>query len=286
MKGILLAGGTGSRLRPLTLAVCKQLLPVYDKPLVYYPLSTLMLAGVRDVLVITTPEDQPAFQRLLGDGARLGVALSWATQARPAGIAEALLIGRAFLDGGPCALGLGDNILFGDGLSKVLQGAAGLASGAVVFAHQVREPSRYGVVEFEGERPVAIVEKPPASRSTWAVPGLYFYDGDAPAIAASLAPSARGELEITDVNRAYLERGELTVRRLSRGYTWLDAGTPDSLLEATELVRAVQTRTGQGVGSPEEVAWRMGWIDDAALLAASERHEGTRYGAQLRGLVP
>jgi glucose-1-phosphate thymidylyltransferase len=266
MKGILLAGGSGTRLHPMTLAASKQLLPVYDKPMVYYPLSVLMLAGIRDILVISTPADLPQFRRLLGDGSRFGVRFSYAEQARPDGIAQAFLIGREWLQGEPCALVLGDNLIFGDHLSVLLRAAAVRPHGATVFAYQVRDPERYGVVTFDEQgRAAEIVEKPAAPRSNWAVTGLYFYDERVGELAREIRPSARGELEITDLNRLYLREGSLHVERLGRGCAWLDAGTPESLLQAASFVQTIQSRQGMLVGCPEEVAFRMGFIDAATL---------------------
>lgn len=273
-KGILLAGGAGTRLHPMTLAASKQLLPVYDKPMIYYPLCTLMLAGIRDILVISTPEDLPLFRRLLGDGERFGVRFAYAEQKRPEGIAQAFLIGRDWLAGQACALVLGDNLIHGGDLTALLQAAARRARRATVFAYQVRDPERYGVVSFDADgRAVEIVEKPAASVSNWAVTGLYFYDERVTEIARAIKPSARGELEITDLNRIYLEDGSLHVERLSRGCAWLDAGTPDSLLQAATYVQTIQTRTGMLVGCPEEVAFRMGYIA-ADLLREHARHLG------------
>ena len=274
MKGILLAGGSGTRLHPMTLAASKQLLPVYDKPMVYYPLSTLMLSGIRDIMVISTPEDLPQFRRLLGDGSRFGVRFAYAAQARPDGIAQAFLIGRDWIAGDACALALGDNLIHGDHLSALLRGAASRTQGATVFAYQVRDPERYGVVSFDANgRAVDIVEKPAASQSNWAVTGVYFYDNSVSDLARTIRPSARGELEITDLNRMYLETGTLSVERLSRGCAWLDAGTPDSLLQAATFVQTIQSRTGMLVGCPEEVAFRMGYID-ADVLRSHARHLG------------
>ncbi|MGH7156267.1 MAG: glucose-1-phosphate thymidylyltransferase RfbA [Acetobacteraceae bacterium] len=268
MKGIILAGGSGTRLHPATLAASKQLLPVYDKPMVYYPLSTLMLAGIRDILVISTPGDLPQFRRLLGDGSRFGVQFAYAVQPRPEGIAQAFLIGRDWIAGEPCALALGDNLIHADQLSSVLHDAVARDQGATVFAYQVRDPERYGVVSFDtAGRAVAIIEKPTEPQSNWAVTGLYFYDRHVTELAASIRPSARGELEITDLNRIYLESGALRVEKLSRGCAWLDAGTPDSLLQASTFVQTIQSRTGMLVGCPEEVAYRMGFIDVATLRA-------------------
>jgi glucose-1-phosphate thymidylyltransferase len=274
MKGILLAGGSGTRLNPMTLAASKQLLPVYDKPMVYYPLSTLMLAGIRDILVISTPTDLPQFQRLLGNGECFGVRFAYAEQPRPEGIAQAFLIGRDWIAGEACALALGDNLIHGDHLSATLQTAASRRGGATVFAYQVRDPERYGVVSFDDDgRAVDIVEKPAAPQSNWAVTGLYFYDEAVSDLARTIRPSARSELEITDLNRLYLDAGTLAVERLSRGCAWLDAGTPDSLLQAATFVQTIQSRTGMLVGCPEEVAFRMGYID-ADMLRSQARHLG------------
>jgi glucose-1-phosphate thymidylyltransferase len=266
MKGIVLAGGSGTRLHPMTLAASKQLLPVYDKPMVYYPLSTLMLAGIRDILLISTPEDLPQFRRLLGSGARFGVRFDYAMQPKPDGIAQAFLIGRDWIGGEACALALGDNLIHGDHLSATLRAAASQPAGATVFAYEVRDPERYGVVSFDADgHAVDIVEKPVAPASNWAVTGLYFYDANVSEIAATIRPSARGELEITDLNRVYLEARTLRVEKLSRGCAWLDAGTPDSLLQAATFVQTIQSRTGMLVGCPEEVAFRMGFIDAETL---------------------
>ena len=296
MKGIVLAGGAGTRLHPATLSVSKQLLPVYDKPMVYYPLSVLMLAGVREIMVVSTPHDLPLFRRLLGDGGQWGVRISYAEQDRPRGIAHALVLAEEFLAGGPCMLVLGDNVFHGHDLDVRLAEAVaalrptaggGAVHGAAVFAYRVADPERYGVVEFDGGgRAVSLEEKPRRPRSDWAVTGLYAYDGRAPAMARALAPSARGELEITDLNRAYMEEGSLHVGRLGRGYAWLDTGTHDSLLEAGEFVRAIEKRTGQKVAAPEEVAWRMGFISDAELLAAAAPLRSSGYGRYLEGLLP
>jgi glucose-1-phosphate thymidylyltransferase len=285
-KGIVLAGGAGTRLHPLTLVVSKQLMPLYNKPMIYYPLSTLMLAGIRDILVITTPEERPRFEALLGDGSALGIRLSYAEQPRPEGLAQAFVIGREFIDGGPVALILGDNLFFGDGLSELLQGIVASPTGATIFGYAVRDPERYGVVEFDREgRVLGIEEKPAVPRSTYAVPGLYVYDHQVVEIAASLRPSRRGELEITEVNRAYLERGALTVRLLGRGTAWLDTGTHDALLEAAHFVHVVEQRQGLMIGSIEEAAFRMGWIGAAALGALAERLGRNAYGDYLRRLA-
>jgi glucose-1-phosphate thymidylyltransferase len=281
MKGILLAGGSGTRLHPMTQAASKQLLPVYDKPMVYYPLSTLMLAGIQEILLISTPDDLPQFRRLLGDGSRFGVRFEYAVQPSPDGIAQAFLIGRDWLEGQPCALALGDNIIHADHLSTLLRAAAGRAVGASVFAYQVRDPERYGVVAFDADgRAVEVVEKPAAPTSNWAVTGLYFYDQHVSDIAPQIKPSARGELEITDLNRVYLEMGTLHVEKLSRGCAWLDAGTPDSLLQAATFVQTIQSRTGMLVGCPEEVAFRMGFIDADRL-----RHHARQLGKTELGRV-
>jgi glucose-1-phosphate thymidylyltransferase len=287
MKGIVLAGGAGTRLHPATLAVSKQLLPVYDKPMVYYPLSVLMLAGIREIMLISTPHDMPLFQRLLGDGTPWGIRIEYTVQERPDGIARALTLSEAFLDGSPSTLVLGDNLFHGHDLEARLREARAAAShGAGVFAYRVADPERYGVVEFDAEgRALSLEEKPKAPRSDWAVTGLYVYDGRAPAIARALKPSARGELEITDLNRAYLEEGSLRVTRLGRGYAWLDTGTHDSLLEAGEFVRAIEKRTGQKVASPEEIAWRMGFIDAAQLRALAAPLRNSGYGRYLESLL-
>jgi len=286
MKGILLAGGSGTRLHPMTLAASKQLLPVYDKPMVYYPLTTLMLAGIRDILVISSPVDLPGFRRLLGDGARLGMKFTFAEQPKPDGIAQAFIIGRDWLAGEACALALGDNLIFADHLSLLLRAAAARPEGATVFAYRVRDPERYGVVSFDSSgHATEIVEKPAAPLSNWAVTGLYFYDKRVSELAAAVKPSARGELEITDLNRVYLEQGSLHVERLGRGCAWLDAGTPDSLLQAATFVQTIQNRQGMLVGSPEEVAFRMGFIDADMLATQAARLGKTELGVMLRELA-
>jgi glucose-1-phosphate thymidylyltransferase len=286
MKGILLAGGRGTRLHPITLGVSKQLLPVYDKPLVYYPLSTLMLAGIRDVLIISTPEDLPAFRRLLGDGASWGMRFSFAEQTQPRGLAEAFLIGAEYLAGEPACLILGDNIFFGQGLSNQLCEAATLTHGACIFAYGVRDPQRYGVVEFDSSGlALSIEEKPAQPKSNFAVPGLYFYDGEATRYAKRLTPSQRGELEITDLNRLYLDGGLLSVRVLGRGTAWLDAGTHESLLQASTFVQTVEDRQGLMIACPEEIAYRNGWIGREQLRKLADRVQGNQYGDYLDRLV-
>ncbi|WP_108398463.1 glucose-1-phosphate thymidylyltransferase RfbA [Devosia submarina] len=286
MRGVILAGGSGTRLYPITRAVSKQLMPIYDKPMIYFPLTTLMLAGVKDILIVTTPQDAYAFERLLGDGSRWGINISYAQQAHPNGIAEALIIGADHIAGGQYALILGDNIFYGHNLPVLLRTAAARTSGASVFAYHVTDPARYSVVEFDGDaKALSIEEKPANPRSNWAVTGLYFYDQDAGDIARSLKPSARGELEITDVNRTYLERGQLSVERIGRGYAWLDTGTPDSFLEASQFVATLEKRQGFKIACPEEVAFRMDFIESEQLEGLAAEFPSSDYSRYLTRLL-
>jgi glucose-1-phosphate thymidylyltransferase len=286
VKGIILAGGHGTRLYPLTLSISKQLLPVFDKPMIYYPLSTLMLAGIRDILIISTPHDLPMFQRALGDGSDIGLNLSYAAQPRPEGLAQAFIIGEKHIGKDPVALALGDNLLFGQGLQAVMQRAAALEEGGLVFGYHVPDPHRYGVVEFDAQgRATAIVEKPREPKSNWAVIGLYFYDNKVVDIAKSLRPSVRGELEITDVNATYLKAGALAVERLSRGYAWLDCGTHDSLIESGEFVRTIQHRTGLQIACLEEIALDKGWMTASQVAARAEKLKTSDYGAYLKQIL-
>ncbi len=286
MKGIILAGGSGTRLYPLTISTSKQLLAVYDKPMIYYPLSTLLLAGIKEILVITTPEDQAAFQRLLGDGSQWGIALTFAQQPNPEGLAQAFIIGADFVGDDSCALVLGDNIFYGHGFTDLLTRSVQRTEGATVFGYYVSDPERYGVVSFDGDgQAQTIEEKPHQPKSNWAVTGLYFYDNRVLDIAAKMKPSARGELEITDVNRVYLETGRLHVEKMGRGYAWLDTGTHESMVEASDYVRAIERRQGLKIACIEEIVYHKGWIDSAQLLKLSEPLEKSGYGKYLRSLV-
>jgi len=286
MKGMILAGGKGTRLYPITKAVSKQLLPVYDKPMVYYPLSMLMLAGIREILVISTPDDLPLYQRLLGDGGQWGIRFSYAEQAEPRGLADAFLVGEDFIESEPASLILGDNIFYGSGLVRSLQSAAQLKEGATIFAYPVSDPERYGVVDFdENNQVISIEEKPKKPRSNFAVPGIYFYDQHVVEYAKNLKPSARGELEITDLNRVYMDKGKLNVQVLGRGVAWLDAGTHASLLQAANFVQTVEERQGILISSPDEIAYRMGFITRADLAVIAEKYHGNGYGAFLNNLI-
>jgi glucose-1-phosphate thymidylyltransferase len=286
MRGIILAGGSGTRLHPITGVISKQLLPIYDKPMIYYPLSTLMLAGVREILIISTPKDLPLYQSLLKDGSQWGLKLTYAEQPRPEGLAQAYIIGADFVGGENSVLILGDNLFYGHGLRDLLKSAAGSKSGATIFAYHVKDPERYGVVEFDRDGRIrSIEEKPKISRSNWAVTGLYFYDGRAPEFASKLKPSLRGELEITDLNNAYLSLGELRVEKMGRGFAWLDTGTPDSLMEAGEFIRTIETRQGHMVGCPEEIAFHNGWVSLSDLRRTVGEMANSIYGDYLALLL-
>lgn len=283
MKGIILAGGSGTRLYPLTLVTSKQLLPVYDKPMIYYPLSMLMLAGIRDILIISTPRDLPNFVRLLGDGEEFGVRLSYAEQAKPEGLAQAFLIGESFIDGDSCALILGDNLFYGNGISSILREASGREGGATIFGYYVNDPQRFGIVEFDRDgNAISIEEKPAHPKSNYCVTGLYFYDHRVCEFAGKIRPSARGELEITDLNRLYMEDGSLRVVKLGRGFTWMDMGTVDALSEASEFVRVLETHQGIKISAPEEIAYRKGWINRQGLLLTADSYGKSDYGDHLR----
>ena len=286
MKGIILAGGSGTRLYPATIAVCKQLLPIYDKPMIYYPLSTLMMAGIREILIISTPEDTPRFEKLFGDGSHLGLSLSYAVQDRPAGIAQAFLIGESFIGNERVALILGDNLFHGNDLSSLLSEGASLVSGGMIFGYRVKDPQRYGVVEFDSSlNVIGFEEKPKVPKSFYAVPGLYFYGPEVVEIAKTIQPSDRGELEITDINRYYLEQKRLAVRLLGRGYAWLDTGTNDSLQKASAFVQAIQERQGIKIACIEEIAYRMGWLERSALEQIAKRYPNNEYGEYLRQVI-
>jgi glucose-1-phosphate thymidylyltransferase len=286
MKGIILAGGSGTRLHPVTRGISKQMLPVYDKPMIYYPLAVLMMAGIREILVISTPRDTPLFREMLGDGSEWGIELSYALQDQPRGLADAFIVGEAFVAGGPCALILGDNIFYGHGLTELLLQARARRTGGTVFGYQVRDPERYGVVEFGADGEVlSLEEKPDKPRSTWAVTGLYFYDADVTEIAKAVKPSPRGEVEITDVNRAYLERGDLTVSLMGRGYAWLDTGTHESLLEASEFIRTIESRQSVKICCPEEIAFNQGYINAVELDRLGFAMHKTEYGRYLQALA-
>ena len=287
MKGIILAGGSGTRLNPMTQAISKQLLPIYDKPMIYYPLSTLMLAGIRDILIISTPNDLAVYQRVMGDGSQWGLNFSYKEQLEPRGIAEAFILGEEFIDGSPVCLILGDNIFYGDGMPDRLREAATIAEGAVLFAHHVSDPRQYGVVEFDASmRPLNIEEKPEFPKSNWALAGLYFYGPEVVTIAKKIKPSDRGELEISDVNQLYLEQDAVKVVTLGRGYTWLDTGTPDNLLEAALFVRTIEKRQGFKISCPEEIAFSLGYISQAQMVELSKKFGQSDYGKYLQALVP